>query len=90
MTNLLRLLSILAMDACCSNHSNKRDQGYSFVSFDENMIKIKNRRNNYAELDANKKRVHTVRTFIIRSSVGLGLITSFLKKICSTHTELWH
>ena len=90
MTNLLRLLSILPMDVCCSNHSNKGDQAYSFVSLDENMIKIKNRRNNYAELDANKKRAHTVRTIMIGNPVGVGLVTSFLKKICSTHTKLWH
>ena len=82
MTNLLKLLSILPMDVCCSNHSNKGDQVYSFVSLDENMIKAKNRRNNYAELDANKKKVHMMKTIIIRNTVGVGLITNFLKKIC--------
>ena len=82
MTNLLKLLSILPMDVCCSNHSKKGDQVYSFVSLDENMIKAKNRRNNYAELDANKKKVHMVKTIIIRNAVGVGLITNFLKKIC--------
>ena len=87
MTNLLKLLSILPMDVSCSNHSNKGDQVCYFVSLDDNMFKIENRRNNYAELDANKKRVHTVRTIIIKIPDGVGLITSFLKKICSTHTK---
>ena len=77
MTNLLKLLSILPMDVCCSNHSNKADQIYSFVSLDENIIKIKTIRNSYAELDANKKSVYTVKTFIIRNLVGVGLITNF-------------
>ena len=90
MTNLLKLLSILPMDVCYSNHSNKGVQVYYFVFLNENMIKIKNRRNNYAELDTNKKRVHTVKTIIIRNPVGVGLIKSFLKKICSTHTKIWH
>ena len=90
MTNLLNLLSILPMDVCCSNRRNNGDQVYSFVSSDENMIKTKNRRNNYAELDACKKRLHTVKTFINRNPVGVGLITSFLKKICSTQTKIWH
>ena len=90
MTDLVKLLSILPMDVCYSNNSNKGDQVYSFVSLDENMIKIKNRRNNYVELDANKKTVHTVKIIIIRNPVVVGLIMSFLKKVGSTHTKLWH
>ena len=66
-TNLLKLLSILPMDVCYSNHSNKGVQVYYFVFLNENMIKIKSRRNNYAELDASKKRVHTVKIIIIRN-----------------------